>query len=354
MNLADYAGCLEHLATKSTDATREDPEGLHDDDRCYFDVIDRFVLDTIKLLGSKLLRRLAGKTQVFFWRANPHVRTRLLHTQDVVQTSLAIAIATGLNKDLAMAGAYGHDVGHLPFGHHGETALSKILGFEVKHATVGVIVARRAEREHGLNLSKQTLEIILHHSSGACKVEAIHGLPEAGVVTWADKISYVFSDAMDFGRCVEDSDPALVREIKRRAGWFGADQRLQVACCIEALVAESAAADRISFSLSECAQQFAAFKSWLYQEAYFPTQGGRGGVIDDLARAYSLLGTCPEFEECDTALLLTLLTDSEARELIDLAKDNRRLSIGKIPHFGITEIRHRLRGVKVDLSDPWS
>jgi len=356
VNLADYNGCLTHLATKAQQAKREDQQGAPDEDLCYFGAVDPFELDLAKLLGSKALVRLYDKTQVFVGRENPHTRSRSRHTHDVAQVATIIASITGLNRNLVMAGAFGHDIGHLPFGHHGETALGNVLNKKIRHATVGVIVARRVERRAtGLNLTTQTLQMILHHSSGTGDVKSTHGIPEEGaVVMWADKIAYVFGDVNDFKRCLQESEPELVSEISRRADWFGSNQRERVACCVRELVKESAQADRISFETSECAQQFADFKDWLYKEAYFPTQGARSVLIDGLHRVYNLLDTCLEFRECNTALLLCLLTDAEARHLIEVALDSRKLSIRQIPQFGIVEIHQYLRGVEVDLADPWT
>jgi dGTP triphosphohydrolase len=350
-----YARCLEHLATRADQATREDRGGL-DDDWTYFEAVDSFNLDVVKVLGSKALNRLGDKTQVFVGRENPHTRSRSRHTHDVAGVAVVIGSVTHLNCDLIMAGALGHDIGHLPFGHHGETALSKITGKVIEHATVGVVIARRVERQaRGLNLTTQTLQAILHHSSGAGSVNSTHGIPEeAAAVKWADKIAYVFADVNDFARCLQDSEPSLVEEIERHADLFGHNERGRIAHCVDELVRESAEVGHISFSGSECAQQFVQFKGWLYDNAYFPTQGARIVLIDGLRHAYDLLGTCPEFGECDKSLLLALLTDDEARHLMDLALDSRKLSIKQIPNFGIVEIYQHLRGVRIDLTDPWA
>ena len=352
MDFSAYQGCLAHLCAKPEQAEREDWEGLQDDDRCYY-AVDPYQLDLVKILGSKALARLIDKTQVFFRRNNPHIRTRDRHTHDTAQVATLIAI-TGLNKDLMLSGAFGHDIGHLPFGHNGETALGNILGKEISHATVAVVLARRVERKGvGLNLTTQTLEIILNHSSGAGRVRPVHGITqEAAAVMWADK-AYVFADASDFRRCLQDSEPKLVAEIDRLAGQFGCNQREQVSRYVYELVAESAEAGKISFEASEWAQRFAEFKSWLYSEVY-PTRVMRSTLIEGLYRAHDLLGTCPEFADCDKSLLLALLTDSEAWQLIEMALDHRKLSVEQISHFGITEIYKHLQGVELDLTDPWA
>ncbi len=78
-----------------------------------------FQRDRDRILYSKEFRRLSGKTQVFIAGFDDHMRTRLTHTLEVAQISDTIARALGLNEILVEAIAYGHDVGHTPFGHVG-------------------------------------------------------------------------------------------------------------------------------------------------------------------------------------------------------------------------------------------
>ena len=68
------------------------------------------------------------KTQVFFYPVGDHYRTRLTHTIEVSQIARTIARALRLNEDLTEAIAQGHDLGHTPFAHAGETALRNIMG----------------------------------------------------------------------------------------------------------------------------------------------------------------------------------------------------------------------------------
>ncbi len=352
----DYAGCLSHLAAPAAAATREDDKGERDDDRPYYGVVDPFVLDAVKLNNCRALARLADKAQVAINPVSKHVRTRARHTGDVTAAAQLVASITGLNVSLTHAGALGHDIGHLPFGHHGEAALGKILGRDVSHATMGVIVARRVERKGvGLNLTRQTLEIIQEHSAGSGEVNFTDEMSqEARIVTLADKISYVFADTNDFKRYLAESEPLLVSEMMERASWFGGNQRERTHHCIEALVAESAEAGQISFSTSECAQQFADFKRWLYKNAYGPTQKGRGTLLEGLENAYRLLEACEEFDGCDPAILLALLTDKEAHELIKIAYDHRRLPLRMISGFSIMEIYKHIRGFQGDFDNPWA
>ena len=85
-----------------------------------------FERDEMRIMHSKGYRRLKHKTQVFFAPQNDHVCTRMEHVQLVASVAETISKYLNLNKDLARAIALGHDIGHAPFGHHGETVLQGI------------------------------------------------------------------------------------------------------------------------------------------------------------------------------------------------------------------------------------
>ena len=91
--------------------------------------------DQTAIIHSMPFRRLKHKTQVFFSPQNDHVCTRIEHVLHVA--TIAATICKGLNlsgkgwnlnEELAYAIGLGHDVGHAPFGHSGETALNDLLG----------------------------------------------------------------------------------------------------------------------------------------------------------------------------------------------------------------------------------
>ena len=83
--------------------------------------------DCDRIIHCKAFRRLKRKTQVFLSPEGDHYRTRLTHTLEVSQIARTIARALGLNEDLTEAIALGHDLGHTPFGHAGERAISHFL-----------------------------------------------------------------------------------------------------------------------------------------------------------------------------------------------------------------------------------
>ncbi len=101
---------------------REDELYKHDNDKR-----DAFERDFTRILHSLGYRRLKHKTQVFFNTHNDHVCTRMEHVQHVASISHTIAHTLGLNTELTNAIATGHDLGHAPFGHQGETVLKNLV-----------------------------------------------------------------------------------------------------------------------------------------------------------------------------------------------------------------------------------
>ena len=99
------------------------------------DIRSPFDRDNTRILHSNAYRRLKHKTQVFFATNNDHVCTRIEHVSHVASISKTITKTLGLNVELAEAIALGHDLGHSPFGHHGEKIIATIMeenGFEKK------------------------------------------------------------------------------------------------------------------------------------------------------------------------------------------------------------------------------
>jgi dGTPase len=97
---------------------------------------------------------LKHKTQVFLSPQGDHYRVRLTHTLDVSQIARTVARALRLNEDLAEAIALGHDLGHTPFGHLGEQALTPFLGRPFRHSEQSLRVVELLENDGaGLNLT---------------------------------------------------------------------------------------------------------------------------------------------------------------------------------------------------------
>jgi dGTPase len=131
---------------------------------------DIFQRDRDRLIHSVAFRRLRHKTQVFVAPDGDHYRVRLTHSLEVAQIGRTIARALGLNEDLTEALCLAHDLGHPPFGHAGEDALSAALadagGFDHNAHTVRIVT--RLETPYpgcdGLNLSWEALEGLAKHN----------------------------------------------------------------------------------------------------------------------------------------------------------------------------------------------
>lgn len=91
------------------------------------DIRTDFERDYTRILHCQAYRRLKHKTQVFYAPHNDHICTRMEHVSHVASVASTIAKHLGLNDQLATAIGIGHDIGHAPFGHHGEFCLNNLL-----------------------------------------------------------------------------------------------------------------------------------------------------------------------------------------------------------------------------------
>ena len=146
--------------------------------------------DADRIIHSKSFRRLMHKTQVFLQPEGDHYRTRLTHTLEVSRIARTITVALNLNEDLSEAIALGHDLGHTPFGHAGESALSECLGAPFRHNEQSLRVVDVLERDGaGLNLTYEVRMGILGHT-GIHIPETLEGR----IVRRSDQIAYVNHD----------------------------------------------------------------------------------------------------------------------------------------------------------------
>ena len=196
-----------------------------------------FERDRDRIMHSKAFRRLKHKTQVFINPEGDHYVTRLTHTIAVTQIARALAAALSLNESLAEAIALGHDVGHSPFGHTGEEALSPYFadgGWH--HAAQSVRVFELLE---DLNLTWEVRDGIRAHS---WKIEPPPATAEAYCVRYADRIAYLSHDALDAFRAGMLSFDQLPGTVRAR---FGEPGRGWIGAMITAVIDESMAAGEV-------------------------------------------------------------------------------------------------------------
>jgi dGTPase len=190
-----------------------------------------FERDRDRIIHSKAFRRLKHKTQVFLHPDGDHYITRLTHTLQVAQIARSLAAALGLNEPLAEAIALGHDVGHTPFGHTGEEALSPYFpphGWH--HAAQSVRIYEVLE---DLNLSWEVRDGIRAHS---WRIEPPPATAEAFCVRYADRIAYLSHDALDAMRAGVLTPDSFPRAVLAR---FGTPGRTWIGEMIEAVVEHS-------------------------------------------------------------------------------------------------------------------
>lgn len=190
------------------------------------DVRSPFARDYTRILHSMAYRRLKHKTQVFFNINNDHICTRMEHVSHVESVSSTIAKSLGLNVELTKAISIGHDLGHAPFGHQGETVINtisrKYLGQDFWHEQNGLRFVDKIEllEDHykvckNLNLTYAVRDGIISHCGEVDEngifprditipIEDFDSPGKYQAVTWegcvvkiADKIAYVGRDIED-------------------------------------------------------------------------------------------------------------------------------------------------------------
>jgi dGTPase len=197
-----------------------------------------FERDRDRIIHAKAFRRLKHKTQVFLNPEGDHYVTRLTHTLQVAQIARSLAAALALNEPLAEAIALGHDVGHTPFGHTGEAALSPYFppdGWH--HAAQSVRVWEVLEDQ---NLTWEVLDGIRAHS---WRIEPPPQTAEALCVRFADRIAYLAHDALDALRAGVLTPDAFPGHVIER---FGAPGREWIGAMIGAVVTESLRSGSVS------------------------------------------------------------------------------------------------------------
>lgn len=245
-----------------------------------------FQCDCDRILHSKSFRRLAHKTQVFLAPEGDHYRTRLIHTLEVSQVARSIARPLGLNEDLTEAIALGHDLGHTPFGHVGERALSHALarhrgepegaGRLFAHNDQGARIVDLLERNgRGLNLSREVVDGIRCHT-GPRRA----GTLEGRVVALADRIAYVCHDIDDAERAGMLRESDLPAESCERLG-SSSSERIET--MVHDVVSMSSRSGDILMSEGVWGAMM-SLRSFLFERLY-----SRGDAKWEEPKAYAML-----------------------------------------------------------------
>jgi len=217
-----------------------------------------FERDRDRIVHSKAFRRLKHKTQVFLHPDGDHFVTRMTHTIHVNQVGRAMARALGLNEDLTEAICLAHDVGHSPFGHTGEEALSPFVEGEWLHSEHGVRTMSLLEPQ---NLTHEVLDGIRAHT---WRIEPSPETPEAWLCRFADRIAYLTHDVSDALRAgvLEYHDLPI-----RTLTTFGATSREWIGSMIAAVVETSFRSGRVEMD-EDHLEAMGELRDFMFERVY--------------------------------------------------------------------------------------
>lgn len=262
MSIREKTETLEHQILSERAVRASESKGrLVFEEPC--DIRTIFQRDRDRIIHSKSFRRLKHKTQVFLSPEGDHYRTRLTHTLEVAQISRTIARALRLNEDLTEAIALGHDLGHTPFGHCGEYALSQIhpSGFEhnVQSLRVVDILEKHQEDQPGLNLSMEVRDGILNHRGDVMPMTL-----EGEIVKTSDRIAYINHDIDDAVRAGVLKTEALP---KSELDLLGHSHSQRINFLIRDMINQSLGAEHIGFS-PDVSQAFLSLRRFMFERVY--------------------------------------------------------------------------------------
>ncbi len=232
-----------------------------------------FQRDRDRVIHCKAFRRLSHKTQVFLAPEGDHYRTRLTHTLEVAQIARSVARALRLNEDLTEAIALAHDLGHTPFGHIGEDALTgcfeEIAGDprwaggvpqRFEHNLQSLRLVEQLEYDgKGLNLTWEVRDGITNHS-GSARAATLEGQ----IVATADRIAYVnhdIDDAIRGGVLREENLPA------GPTGVLGHNHGTRIMTMVTSMVEASHGQDSIRMH-PEVWDAMMALRDFLFEHVY--------------------------------------------------------------------------------------
>jgi dGTPase len=201
----------------------------------------------------------------------------MTHTLEVSRIARSITRALGLNEDLAEAIAVGHDLGHTPFGHAGEAALSDVMGKPFRHNEQSLRVVDYLEKDGaGLNLTYEVRMGILGHTG-----EHIPETLEGQIVRRSDQIAYVnhdIDDAIRAGILADDDIPAAITGV---LGHCSRD-RINTLVCDAILVSREAGAVMLSPEVEKALRDL---RSFMFERVYRnPVAKGEESKAKDMLR----------------------------------------------------------------------
>lgn len=266
-------------AAQSKGRLYEQPE--NDTRTCYQRDADRIV-------HSKSFRRLVHKTQVFLAPEGDHYRTRMTHTLEVSRIARTVCRGLKLNEDLAEAAAYGHDLGHTPFGHAGERALSEATGVPFHHNEQSLRVVDKLEHDGaGLNLTYEVRMGIVGHTG-----DFIPETLEGQIVRISDRIAYINHDIDDAVRAGILTNEDIPHEI---ADVLGVNHSQRINALVSDLILHTEKTGVLGMQ-PEVAAAMDALRAFMFERVYTNpvAKGEEAKARDIILRLYEYYSKNPE------------------------------------------------------------
>ncbi len=184
-----------------------------------------FVRDIDKIMHCPYYNRYADKTQVFSFYRNDDITRRGLHVQLVSRIARTIGAALGLNLELIEAIALGHDIGHTPFGHAGESLLDKLY-FEHagRHFSHNIHSVRVLDGIFNYNISLQTLSGIAAHD-GELEMSEYHPKKLENFAEYDGMIEACYVDKSNVKKLVPSTLEGCVVRISDIIAYLGKDRQ---------------------------------------------------------------------------------------------------------------------------------
>ena len=184
-----------------------------------------FMHDIDKIMHCPYYNRYTDKTQVFSLVKNDDITRRSLHVQLVSRIARTIGAALNLNLDLIEAIALGHDIGHPPFAHSGETFLNEIyFEYTGRHFCHNIHSVRVLDKIFPYNISLQTLDGIACHN-GEVELEAYEPVPLKSFDEFDEMIEHCYVDRAYANRIHPSTLEGCVVRISDIIAYLGKDRQ---------------------------------------------------------------------------------------------------------------------------------
>ncbi len=184
-----------------------------------------YIRDIEKILHHPFYNRYTDKTQVFSFYKDDDITRRALHVQLVSRIARNIGRLLGLDLELIEAIALGHDMGHTPFGHAGESLLNEIYHRRTgRYFNHNVHSVRVLDKIFNLNISLDTLDGILCHN-GELELQEYRPSQLSGFLEFDQKVESCYIDHDNIKNLIPSTLEGCVVRVSDIIAYIGKDRQ---------------------------------------------------------------------------------------------------------------------------------